>query len=61
MSTLFSTKSRKAWLAGAIALFGALAAGATDNSLTLAEWLAAASAALVAVGSVYRVTNADDM
>jgi hypothetical protein len=59
MSTLFSPESRKAWLAGAIALVGSLAAGATDNALTLAEWLAAASAALVALGGVYSIKNTD--
>lgn len=59
MSTLFSSKSRKAWLAGAITLVGALAAGATDNSLTLAEWLTAASVALAALGGVYGVKNTD--
>lgn len=59
MSTLFSSESRKAWLAAAIALAGALAAGATDNSLTLAEWLTAASVALTALGGVYGIRNAD--
>lgn len=59
MNTLFSTESRKAWLAAAVALVGSLAAGAVDNSLTLAEWLTAVSAALVALAGVYSVKNAD--
>ncbi len=59
LSTLFSAESRKAWLAFAIALVGSLAVGAQDNALTLAEWLTAVSAALVALGGVYRIPNTD--
>jgi len=59
MNTFFSSESRKAWIAGAIALLGSLAVGATDNSLTLAEWVAAASATAVALGAVYGVRNGD--
>jgi hypothetical protein len=59
MGTLFSSESRKAWLAAAIALVGSLAAGSLDGSLVLAEYLAAASAGLVALGGVYGVKNAD--
>lgn len=60
LNTLFSTESRKAWLAFAVALVGSLAVGAQDNTLTLAEWLTAASTALVALGGVYRIPNADE-
>jgi hypothetical protein len=59
MNTFFSTESRKAWIAGAIALLGSLAVGATDNVITLAEWIAALSATVVALGAVYGVRNAD--
>lgn len=59
MGTLFSSESRKAWIAALIALLGSLAVGATDNSLTLAEWIAAASATAVALSAVYGVSNAD--
>lgn len=59
MSTLFSAESRKAWLAAAIALVGSLAVGAQDGQLVLFEYLTAASAALVALGGVYGIRNAD--
>lgn len=57
MGTLFSSESRKAWIAAVIALLGSLAVGAADNALTLAEWIAAASTAAVALGGVYGVSN----
>lgn len=50
----------KAILAGAIAGAGSLATGATDGTLSLAEWLAALSATLVALGAVYGVPNRAD-
>ena len=59
MRTLFSSESRKAWLAAAIAFVGSLAVAAQDNDLTLAEWLTAASVMLIALGGVYGIRNAD--
>lgn len=59
MSTLFSSESRKAWLASAIGFFGSLATAAQDNSLVLSEWLVAVSVALVALGGVYGIKNAN--
>ncbi len=48
----------KSLLAFAIAFVGGLAAGAVDdNALSLAEWLASASAGLVSLGVVWRVPN----
>lgn len=48
---------RKAILAGLVALVGALAVAATDNHLTLAEWLVSAASSLTAVGGVYGIKN----
>jgi hypothetical protein len=48
----------KAIVAALIAFVGGLAGGATDGHLTLAEWLVAASAGLVALGGVFQVKNA---
>lgn len=59
MGTLFSAEARKAWLAAVTALVGALVVGAQDQVLTLVEYLTATSAALVALGGVYGVRNAD--
>lgn len=59
MSTLFSSESRKAWLATAIGFFGSLAVAAQSDGLSLAEWLTAVSVALVALGGVYGIKNAD--
>lgn len=47
----------KALLAALIAAVGVLVAAATDNSITLAEWLTAVSAALGALGAVYLIPN----
>jgi hypothetical protein len=58
MRTLFSSESRKAWLATGIAFFGSLAVAAQSDGLTLAEWLTAVSVSLVALGGVYGITNA---
>ena len=50
--------ARKAILAAVIAGVGALAAAAIgDNAISLSEALAALSAAVVALGGVYGVTN----
>lgn len=59
MKTLFSSESRKAWLAAGIALAGALTVAAHDDVITLAEWLNSASVTLVALGGVYGIRNAD--
>lgn len=47
----------KALLAGLVAGVGSLATGSLDGSLDLPEYLAAATAALVALGGVYGVSN----
>ena len=49
----------KAILAFAIAGVGALATAAVDGGVTLGEGLSAAAAALVALGGVYQIPNAD--
>lgn len=56
MGTLFSSESRKAWLATGIGFFGSLAVAAQSDGLSLAEWLTAVS---VALGGVYGIKNAD--
>lgn len=48
---------RKAVLAGLIALVGSLAVAATDNHISLAEWLVSAASSLTAVGGVYGISN----
>lgn len=47
----------KAILAGVVALVGGIAVGYTDDSLTKGEFWAAASAAVVALASVFGVPN----
>jgi hypothetical protein len=58
MKTLFSNRSRKAWIAGAGALLTALIAGNTDGSLDLTDYLVAALATVATLGTVFGVRNA---
>ena len=59
MKTLFSGESRKAWLAGGVALLTALITGNKDGVLDLTDWLVAALATVTSVGAVYGVLNKD--
>lgn len=47
----------KAIVAGAIAGLGSVSAAMTDGHVSLAEWIAVASATLVAGAATYRVPN----
>ncbi|GGM63969.1 hypothetical protein GCM10012275_38170 [Longimycelium tulufanense] len=47
----------KALLGALAAGLGSLATALTDGTITPAEWIAAAGAALAALGVVYRVRN----
>lgn len=47
----------KAVIGCLIAFVGALAAGAADGGVTLAEWLVAAGSGLTALGAVYQIPN----
>lgn len=49
----------KAIVGSAIAGLGALGTALTDNTVTAQEWVAVASATLVALGVVFSVPNAD--
>lgn len=60
LKTLFSGKSRKAWLAGVAALLTALIAGNADGKLDLTDWLTAALAAVTTTGAVFGVRNKKD-
>lgn len=60
LKTLFSARSRKAWLAGFAALLTALIAGNTDGELDLTDWLTAALAAVTTTGAVFGVRNKKD-
>jgi hypothetical protein len=51
------SKYAKAIIAALIAGLGILGEGLTDGSLSGQEWIAAAVAALVALGGVYLVPN----
>lgn len=57
MKTLFSGKSRKAWIAGAIALLTALITGNQDGVLDLTDYLVAVLATITSVGTVYGIRN----
>lgn len=52
-----STAATKAVVGSLTALVGALATAASDGHITLAEWLIAAGAALVAAGGVFQIPN----
>ena len=60
LKTLFSAKSRKAWLAGAAAFLTALIAGNSDGKLGLTDWLTAALATVTTIGAVFGVRNKKD-
>lgn len=49
----------KAFLAAAVALVGGIAVGFADDTLTKGEFWAAAAAALVALGGVFQIPNAE--
>lgn len=57
MKTLFSSKSRKAWIAGVTTLLTALIAGNQDGVLSVTDYLVAALATVTSVGAVYGVRN----
>lgn len=60
LKTLFSNKSRKAWLAGTAAFLTALIAGNGDGELDLTDWLTAGLATVTTIGAVFGVRNKKD-
>lgn len=60
MRTLFSSRSRKAWIAGGGALLTALIAGNSDGALDLTDWLVAGLATVTTLGTVFGVRNAKE-
>lgn len=59
LQTMFSTQSRKAYVATLIAAIGA-ATIAADGGFTVTEWLTIAGVALVAFQGTYWTSNAQD-
>lgn len=57
MKTLFTARSRKAWIAGLTALLTGLITGNQDGVLDLTDWLVTALATVASVGAVYGVRN----